>query len=212
MSRGALYQHRIKLVLIDARPEPRTLFGENVNSGRQLHTDQDVGVWCAEHLAGTLADYHLQLVTTGESLVLQLQLERAQVIEAGKLNAEIVMRAAAFLPDGRPIWQGLVTARASRFGRTHNLEGYYQALSAAVRDAARDLLNDEALVFAASRSGEVPVPAPAMARSQGQVVQVPAAAAGAIVVRAPAAEPASAAAPATQEQPSPAPSESAPGR
>jgi len=155
IDRRALFAERFKLVLHDERPEPRDLFGKNVHSGRTFTTREDIGAWCGEHLQRLLRENGFPLVASGETATVHAHLLKALVTEANTFSGEILIRYSVRRPSGAVVWEGLLRSTSTRFGRTHRLANYHQALSRSVIDAAADLLNDESLLFSL-RTGGMP--------------------------------------------------------
>jgi hypothetical protein len=146
---------------VDGRAEPSRI-GTVQGTNQPVHTTTNVAAFCTQKLTDMLAGTGVKLAQTGATMTLKPELVAYDVIEAGMFNGEVVIRVSA-LVDGKLVYEGTHGGKSKRWGRSHNPVNYNEALSNALAEATRRLLNDD--VLAKALRGEAPAtptgPAPA---------------------------------------------------
>jgi hypothetical protein len=140
-----LLTHKIKLApFSDSRPNKQEI-GKNTESAevRTVTTKDDVAAWCSERMKDILRQYGMSVVEKDETVVIQTELINFYVTESNLYNAVVTLRISASDPNGKVLWQGLISAQSKRFGRSYKLENYQESLSNAFLDAVKTLLKNQ---------------------------------------------------------------------
>jgi len=151
----SLPPHRLKLApLVDRRAEPRVI-GVNMKKPSeplQVTTNDDVAAWATDRFAFVLRRQGVDLVDAGATVTLEIEIVKLQVVEAGFFNGEVEFAVSAKDSKGAALWRGALAGRSKRWGRTNNLQNYYEALTNAFEAAARKLASNPEFVEALRRS------------------------------------------------------------
>jgi hypothetical protein len=138
---------------VDRRSDP-TVIGVNVKRPDQpllVTTRDDVAAWATDRFVHVLKRQGLEVVKSGETVTLEVEILNLQVTEAGLFNGDVEFAVAAKNTRGGTIWRGGLAGRSKRWGRTYNLQNYYEAITNAFENAAKGLAEDPAFQAALSR-------------------------------------------------------------
>ena len=127
--------------VVDARPDA-TKIGSVQAKNLPVHTTSNVAAFCTQRLSEMLGKSGAKLTDAGASLTLKPELVTFEVIEAGLFNGEVVLRVSALKGD-KVVYSGTHFGKSKRWGRSHNPENYNEALSNALFEATKKLLNDD---------------------------------------------------------------------
>lgn len=121
------------LFVVDNRPEPRNLVGENREMGRRIpvRTKRPVAPWLTQVLASLFAEWGTPH-TGGAGLLLEPEVIKLFVIEEHTYKAEVTMKFRLKRREGAEIWAGIVGGAASLFGRSLGENNYQEVISNAV--------------------------------------------------------------------------------
>ena len=121
------------LVVVDNRPEPRDLVGENREEGRQIRVwaRRPVAAWLTQVLVSSFAEWGTPH-KAGAGLLLEPEVIKFFVVEEHTYKAEVTMKFRLKKRDGTDIWAGIVGGAASRFGRSLKESNYQEVISDAV--------------------------------------------------------------------------------
>lgn len=149
--------------LRDARDSDRSKVGTYEDDGFVVTTSGDVGAFWRGRLRAMLESAGARLESSPQARV-DADLLQFDCIEGNTFNAVVRMRVTVTRPGGQP-WSKHYEGRGKRWGRTHKEENFNEALSNALAEATRKLLQDEAfadaLVGRAPGSPAVPAQPPA---------------------------------------------------
>lgn len=138
--------------LVDRRPSPQVI-GRNMEekTPRAVTTKDDVGLFVGTQLAGLLHEVATPVVTEGETRVLTGEVAQYFVNEDNTYNATVVLRLTLLDSQERVLWRGVAAGRSRRWGRSFSAENYQEALSNALIDAVKGLVQDPAFLAAYAR-------------------------------------------------------------
>jgi hypothetical protein len=129
---SALYDEKIKVMpFVDAREDKKEI-GRNIErpeSIRLVTTHDNIADWLTDRFKYGLSLFGLTPVNTSETLILRGEVIRFNVIEDSRYKANTGLKFKLERPDGKVVWQGMITGSASRFGRSYKDENYYEVLS-----------------------------------------------------------------------------------
>jgi hypothetical protein len=91
------------------------------------------------------------LVQSGETVSLQVEILKFGVVEAGMFNGEVDFAITARNASGQILWRGATNGKSKRWGRTNNLQNYYEAITNAFESSARKLAEDPGFLAALPR-------------------------------------------------------------
>ena len=127
--------------LLDRRQDPKVI-GMNVKNAASplpVTTRDDVAAWSTDRFKHVLARQGFEIVESGEEIILDVEILKLVVIEAGMFNGSAEFGVQASDANGRLIWRGTLAGKSKRWGRTNNLDNYYEALQNAFESAASKL-------------------------------------------------------------------------
>ena len=146
--------HRLRLArVVDRRPE-RALIGVNVQRPERTYrvtTADDVAGWATAQFARVLHRQGVVLVEAGETETLEVELTRLMVTEGNRFLGNVEFSVRLLGPRGDVLWSGRLAGESRRWGRTYNLQNYYQAITIAFDNAARGLVTEPTFLAALSR-------------------------------------------------------------
>lgn len=146
-----LAPHRFKVArFVDRRADP-SVIGVNIqhpDHPLQVTTKDDVAAWSTDRFAHVLRRQGVEIVQSGETATLHVEIVKLMVTEAGLFNGDVELNVTAKGLRGHTLWRGALAGRSKRWGRTYNLENYYEALTNAFESASRDLLSNPAFLAA----------------------------------------------------------------
>jgi hypothetical protein len=139
-----LRKHTLQIEkFVDHRPQPAKIgLVQQVNE--VVRTSSDVGAFCTQRFGELLTGAGATVVTSGGTLTLKPELTVFEVIEGGMFNAEAVIRVSV-IEGGKEIYAGTHTGKSKRWGRSRSPDNYNEALSNALFEATKKLLDDEPL-------------------------------------------------------------------
>ncbi len=143
--RGLIDQRFQVLPLSDTR-ETRSVIGRNIQNPQtpvDITTNSDIGAWCAEQMQRVLGQSGANVVTANPTLILSGDVAEFRVTEDTDYIARVVMRVSLASPEGKTIWKANIAGNARRWGRTFQVENYFEVLSDAFLHAVEDMYRDE---------------------------------------------------------------------
>ena len=145
------------LPITDTRKD-KTVIGENREKAqvRYVTTSDDVPAYLTKQMVEQLQGVGLPIVDkpTAGSLVVSSELVRFSVTETGTYQGELRLILQVKAGD-KVVWRGMVSGKATRFGRSYKLENYHEVLSDTVMDVLTHLLTDD--VFMSVLAGKARV-------------------------------------------------------
>jgi hypothetical protein len=137
----------------DAR-ENKQAIGENLEDEKPkpVTTTEDVGAFVGKHMRELFQRAGLKTVDSGGVVTIKGEVRQFFVRETGTYKSEVGVKLTVVSHDGRTLWSGLASGVATRFGRSYQLENYYEALSDAVVNTVSSMLGSAE--FQAALSGQ----------------------------------------------------------
>jgi len=131
----------------------REAIGENQEDEKPkpVTTMDDVGAFVRQHMRELFERAGLKTVDSGGGVTIKGEVVQFFVRETSTYKSEVVLRLAVVGSDGNTLWKGLASGEATRFGRSYNLENYYEVLSDAVVNTVSSMLGNAQ--FQAALSG-----------------------------------------------------------
>jgi hypothetical protein len=123
--------------LEDAKPKPVT-------------TTDDVGAFVSSHMRELFDHAGLKTVDSNGSVTIKGEVRQFFARETTTYKSAVVMHLTVVGSDGRTLWSGLASGDATRFGRSYNLENYYEVLSDAIVNTVSSMLQSADLQKALS--------------------------------------------------------------
>ena len=122
------------LAVVDDRPEPRHLIGQNVERKKApipVWARQPVAPWLHQVLESSFADWGTP-GKPGADLLLEPIVIKFFVVEEDTYKAAVTMKFVLNRRDGTKIWAGVGGGVASRWGRSLKESNYQEVVSDAV--------------------------------------------------------------------------------
>jgi hypothetical protein len=147
----------------DARTGDPHVVGTYEDDGFKVRTQGDVRAFWAGRLRIMLEESGAKLGSPGQARF-DADLLEFDCVEGNTFNATVRMRITVTRHDGSTPWSKVYVGKGKRWGRTHNPENFSEALSSALADAGRKLVQDQE--FAAALLGQAPATTIAPAASR----------------------------------------------
>jgi hypothetical protein len=125
----------------DAR-DNKDAIGENLEDDkpRPVTTSDDVGAFVSAHMRELFDHAGLKTVDSNGAVIIKGEVKQFYVRENATYESEVAIHLTLTGHDGKPLWSGVATGDATRFGRSYQLENYYEVLSDAVVNAVSSML------------------------------------------------------------------------
>jgi hypothetical protein len=126
----------------DVRQDPHAI-GENRENDtlRPVTTADDVGEFVGIHMRELFNKAGLTTVDNNGGVLIKGEIKDFFVRETSTYKAEVSVHLTIVGRGGTTLWSGTAPGEATRFGRSYNLENYYEVLSDAVVNATSSLLS-----------------------------------------------------------------------
>lgn len=132
--------------LNDVRPGDKAKVGTYEEDGFVVKTNGDVAAFWRDRFRALLEGAGARLETPPIARI-DADLLEYDCIEGNTFNATVRMRVSV-VRNGGEKWSRLYEGKGKRWGRTHNPENFNEALGAAMAEAMRRLVQDEAFANA----------------------------------------------------------------
>jgi hypothetical protein len=126
----------------DVRTDKK-LIGRNIESAgkmRPVTTQEDVGKWTSDRVADLLKMQGLHVGSQGQVIV-SGDVLKFEVEESDTYRGQVMVKLYARDAKGAMLWEGIMSGSADRFGRSFNLENYYEVLSDSLIEGVSSLLS-----------------------------------------------------------------------
>ena len=116
--------------------------GENLEDDmpKPVTTTDDVGAFVSSHMRELFDRAGLTTVDSNGTVTIKGEVRQFFVRETTTYKSAVAVHLTVVGRDGRTLWSGLASGEATRFGRTYNLENYYEVLSDAIVNTVSSLL------------------------------------------------------------------------
>jgi hypothetical protein len=150
----------------DARSGDKSKVGTYAENGFVVKTKGDVRAFWAGRMRIMLESAGAKLGAPAPQSRLDAELLDFDVLEDNMFNATVRMRITVTRKDGaQPAWTATYEGKSKRWGRSHSPDNFDEALSNAMFEAAKRLLQDDA--FARALLGQPAASKPAGSGSAG---------------------------------------------
>jgi hypothetical protein len=125
----------------DVREMPQQI-AENRESDtpKPVSTQDDVGAFVSTHMRELFNHAGIRTVDSNGDVIVKGEVRQFFVRETHTYKSEVAVHLTVVGRDGATLWGGIAAGDASRFGRSYNLENYYEVLSDAVVNATSSTL------------------------------------------------------------------------
>jgi hypothetical protein len=110
---------------------------------RLVTTDESVSQWCGHYLEKVLQNNQVKFDTLNYDIVLSGAVRDFNIMETTTYKATIAINFQALSKSGERIWEQQITGTASNWGTSYKLENYYECISNALIETARNLLTND---------------------------------------------------------------------
>jgi hypothetical protein len=116
--------------------------GENSENDtpKPVTTTDDVGAFVSIHMRELFDKAGLKTVDSGGAVTVKGEIKQLFVRETSTYQSNAVVHLSVTGSDGKTLWTGIVQGDATRFGRSYQLENYYEVLSDAIVNTVSSML------------------------------------------------------------------------
>ena len=134
---------RLRVEVTDNRNDPGFI-GRNTEKlpPRKVTTPDNVAAFVNEHLNQLISGTGLTEVDSAGSLILKAEILQFFVEETETYNGDVRLKVTLIDRSGNPVWTGITSGAATRFGRSYKAENYYETLSNSLIEAVRHLMQN----------------------------------------------------------------------
>jgi hypothetical protein len=129
----------------DVRADKQAI-GENREDEkpRPVTTDADVGAFVRVHMRELFDRAGLKTVDRNGAVTIRGEVRQFFARETSTYRSEVAVHLEVVGSDGRTRWSGTASGEAKRFGRSYELEDYYEVLSDALVNTVSSMLQSPA--------------------------------------------------------------------
>jgi hypothetical protein len=116
--------------------------GENRedDTPKPVTTTDDVGAFVGSHMRELFDRAGLKTVDSNGAVTIRGEVRQFFVRETVTYQATVAVHVTVVSRDGKTLWSGLASGDAKRFGRSYELEDYYEVLSDALVNTVSSML------------------------------------------------------------------------
>ena len=125
----------------DVRADKQAI-GEN-REGKEpkpVTTEADVGAFVSTHMRELFDKAGLKTVDGSGAVTIRGEVRQFFARETSTYHSEVAVHVEVVGRDGKTLWSGTASGEAKRFGRSYQLENYYEVLSDALVNAVSSML------------------------------------------------------------------------
>jgi hypothetical protein len=123
--------------------ERHDLIGENREDEgkvKPVTTEDDVGAFVSTHMRELFKQAGYNVVDSNGRVTIKGEVKQFFVREESTYKSEVQVHLTVVGPDGATLWSGIASGDASRFGRSYQLENYYEVLADAIVNTVSSML------------------------------------------------------------------------
>ncbi len=123
--------------------ERHDLIGENREDEgkvKPVTTEDDVGAFVSTHMRELFKQAGYNVVDSNGRVTIKGEVKQFFVRETSTYKSEVQVHLTVVGPDGATLWSGIASGDASRFGRSYQLENYYEVLGDAIVNTVSSML------------------------------------------------------------------------
>jgi hypothetical protein len=128
-------------VFRDVRTDKQTI-GENREDStpKPVTTADDVGSFVSTNMRGLFDKAGLKTVDGNGTVTIKGEVTQFFVRETSLYRSEVAVHLTVVDRNGKVLWSGTASGEAKRFGRSYELEDYYEVLSDAIVNTVSSML------------------------------------------------------------------------
>jgi hypothetical protein len=107
---------------------------------KPVTTSDDVGTFVSTHIRQLFDQAGIKTVDSNGAVTIKGEVKKFFVREGNTYKSEVAIHLTVVDQDGKTLWNGLASGEATRFGRSYNVENYYEVLSDAVVNTVSSML------------------------------------------------------------------------
>jgi hypothetical protein len=140
-------------VFRDVRADKQTI-GENREdpTPKPVTTTDDVGSFVSTNMRGLFNNAGLKTVDSNGAVTIKGEVTQFFVRETSLYRSEVTVHVSVVDRNGKVLYSGTASGEAKRFGRSYELEDYYEVLSDAIVNTVSSMLQSEQFQKALSGS------------------------------------------------------------
>jgi hypothetical protein len=125
----------------DVRADKHAI-GENreEDTPKPVTTDDDVGAFVGTHIRELFNQAGLKTVDSNGAVTIKGDVTQFFVRETSLYRSEVAVHLTVVGRNGKVLWSGTASGEAKRFGRSYELEDYYEVLSDAIVNTVSSML------------------------------------------------------------------------
>ncbi|HUN25702.1 MAG TPA: hypothetical protein VMU67_05285 [Steroidobacteraceae bacterium] len=125
----------------DLRADKQAI-GENDEDAtpKPVTTPDDVGAFVGRHMRELFEHAGLKTVDTNGAVTINGEVRQFFVRETSLYRSVVAVHLTVVSRDGKTLWSGIASGNATRFGRSYELEDYYEVLSDAIVNTVSSML------------------------------------------------------------------------
>ena len=122
--------------------DDKSAIGENreESTPKPVTTADDVGAFVSTHMRELFEKAGLKTVDSGGAVTVKGEVKQFYVREEGTYQSKVAVHLTVTNGEGKTLWTGIAQGDAKRFGRSYNLENYYEVLSDAIVNTVSSML------------------------------------------------------------------------
>jgi hypothetical protein len=122
--------------------DSKDAIGQNLEDDKPkpVTTTDDVGAFVSSHMRELFDHAGLKTVDSNGTVTIKGEVTQFFVRETTTYKSAVAVHLTVVGSDGRTLWSGLASGDAKRFGRSYNLENYYEVLSDAIVNTVSSML------------------------------------------------------------------------
>ena len=128
-------------VFRDVRADKEKI-GENREdeTPKPVTTTDDVGAFVSTHMRQLFDQAGLKTVDSNGAVTIKGEVTQFFVRETSLYRSEVSVHLTVVGRDGKTLWSGTASGESKRFGRSYELEDYYEVLSDAIVNTVSSML------------------------------------------------------------------------
>jgi hypothetical protein len=128
-------------VFRDGRPDKQAI-GQNLEDPKPkpVTTTDDVGSFVSTHMRELFDRAGLKTVDSNGTVIIKGEVTQFFVRETSLYRSAVAVHLTVVGADGKVRWSGTASGEAKRFGRSYELENYYEVLSDAIVNTVSSML------------------------------------------------------------------------
>jgi hypothetical protein len=121
------------------------------NNDLLVTTKDHVVQWVTYQFSRTLSDSAIALVKDNGNFTLEADIVKFYVIEKSVYKGDVALKIRLLSKSNALLWEGMISGDSTRFGRSYQVDNYYECLSNAVIFAVHSLLQNDSFKLAVQK-------------------------------------------------------------